>query len=168
MKLEETWCTEDIDNEHLQLRVFSTAEKNSFSKLSDERYVVFLERAKEISKKEYELIFNDQFYLSELQQISWCISTKQKYGTVSDLNFADYENVYDYSLDFNSIWVDKDLERKIRLCFNKLSKYKKRPVVYLIIYHRYLNESKWYLQVHFYFHWLEIQQVGEVLEKSKQ
>ena len=32
-------------------------------------------------------------------------------------------------------------------------------------YHRYLNESKWYLQGHFYFHWLEIQQVGEELEK---
>ena len=27
MKLEGTWCTEDIDNGHLQLRVFSTAEK---------------------------------------------------------------------------------------------------------------------------------------------
>ena len=33
MKLEGTWCTEDIDNEHLQLRVFSTAEKNHFSNL---------------------------------------------------------------------------------------------------------------------------------------
>ena len=125
MKLEGTWCAEDIDNEHLQLRVFSTAEKNSFFKFSNERYVVFLERAKEISKKEYELIFKEQFYLSDLQQISWCISTKQKYGTVSDLNFADYENVFDYSFDFTSKRVDKDLERKIRLCFNKLSKYKK-------------------------------------------
>ena len=56
MKLEGTWCTEDFDNEHLQLRVFSTAEKNSFFKFSNERYVVFLERAKEISQKEYELI----------------------------------------------------------------------------------------------------------------
>ena len=101
----------------------------------------------------------------ELQQISWCISTKQHYGTVSDLNFADYEKVFDYSFDFTSKWVDKDLERKIRLCFNKLSKYKILPVVYSIIYHRYLNETKWYLQGHFYFHWLEIQQVGEVLEK---
>ena len=152
MKVEGTWCTEDIDNEHLQLRVFSTAEKNSFLKFSNEHYVVFLERTKEISKKEYELIFKEQFYLSELQQISWCISTKQKYGTMSDLNFADYENVFDYSFDFNSIWVDKDLERKIRLCFNKLSKYKKLPVFYLIIYQRYLNESKWYLQGDFYFH----------------
>ena len=145
MKLEGTWCTEDIDNEHLQLRVFSTAEKNSFFKFCNERYGVFLERATEFSKKEYELILKEQFYLSELQQISWCISTKQKYGTVSDLNIADYENVFDYSFDFNSLWVDKDLERKIRLCFNKLSKYKKLPVVYLINYHRYLNESKWYL-----------------------
>ena len=125
MKLDGTSCTEDIDNEHLQLRVFSTAEKNSLFKFSNEGYVVFLERAKEISKKEYELIFKEQFHLSELQQISWCISTKHKYGTVSDLNFADYENVFDYLFDFTSKRVDKDMERKIRLCFNKLSKYKK-------------------------------------------
>ena len=51
MKLEGTWCTEDIDNEHLQLRVFSIAEKNSFFKFSNKRYVVLLKRAKEISKK---------------------------------------------------------------------------------------------------------------------
>ena len=30
-KIEGTWCTEDIDNEHLQFRVFSTAEKTHFS-----------------------------------------------------------------------------------------------------------------------------------------
>ena len=75
---------------------------------------------KEISKKEYELIFKEQFYLSELQQISWCISTKQKYGTVSDLNLADYENIFACSFDFTSKRFDKDLERKICLCFNKL------------------------------------------------
>ena len=27
MKLEGTWCTEDIDDDHLQLGVFSTKEK---------------------------------------------------------------------------------------------------------------------------------------------
>ena len=165
MKLEGTGCTEDIANEHLQLRVFSTAEKNSFFKFSNERYVVFLERAKEISKKEYELIFKEQFYLSELQQISWCISTKQKVWYCERFEFCWLWNVFDYWFHFTSKRVDKDLERKIRLCFNKLSKYKKLPVVYLIIYHRYLNETKWYLQGHFFFHWLEIQQVGEVLEK---
>ena len=118
MKPEGIWCTGDIDNEHLQLTVSSTTEKNSFFKLCNECYVVFFR-----------------------------------------------EGIFDYSFDFNSIWVDKDLERKIRLCFNKLSKYKKLPVVYLIIDHRYLSESKWYLQVHFYFHWLEKLQVGEVLKK---
>ena len=84
---------------------------------------------------------------------------------MSNLNIAHYENVIDYLFDFNSIWVDEDLERKIRLCFNKLSKYKRFPMVYSIIYHRYLNKSKWDLQGHFHFHWLEIQQVEEVLEK---
>ena len=44
-------------------------------------------------------------------------------------------------------------------------KIQKLPVVYLIIYHRYLIQSKWYMQGHFYFHWLEIYQVGKVLEK---
>ena len=51
MKLEGAWCTEDIDNKHLQLRVFSNAEKYSFFKFCNEHYAVFLERAKEISKK---------------------------------------------------------------------------------------------------------------------
>ena len=31
MKLEGTWCTEDIDNEHLQLRVFSNLVMNATS-----------------------------------------------------------------------------------------------------------------------------------------
>ena len=106
MKLGGTWCTEDIDNEHLQSRVFSTAEKTHFFKFCNERYVVILERAKEISKKEYDLFFKEQFYLSELQQMSLCISTKQKYATVSDLNVADYENLFDYLFDFNSLWVE--------------------------------------------------------------
>ena len=39
---------------------------------------------------------------------------------------------------------------------------KKLPAVYLLIYHRYLIESKWYLQGHFCFHWLQIQQLGEI------
>ena len=61
MKLEGIWCTEDIDNEHSQFRVFSTAQNNSFFKFCNERYVVFFERAKEISKKEQELHFKEQF-----------------------------------------------------------------------------------------------------------
>ena len=43
---------------------------------------------------------------------------------------------------------------------------KKFTVVYSNIYHRYLNESEWYLKGHFYFHWLEIEQVGEGVRKK--
>ena len=50
MKLEGTWFTEDINNEHLQLRVFSATENITF-KLLNERNVVFLERAKKIQRK---------------------------------------------------------------------------------------------------------------------
>ena len=78
-----------------------------------------------------------------------------------------YENVFDYSYDFESILIEKGLERKIRRRFNKLSKYRKLPVVYLNIYQRDIGVSKWYLEVYFHFHWLENQQVGEVLEKIK-
>ena len=39
MKLEGAWCTENIGNEHLQVKVFSTTEKNSFFKFCSERYV---------------------------------------------------------------------------------------------------------------------------------
>ena len=84
-------------------------------------------RGQKNSKKHSELIFKEQFCLSELQQITWCISTKQKYVSVSDLSNADYENVFQKLFDFHSICVDRDLERKIRLCFNKLSKYRKFP-----------------------------------------
>ena len=116
---------------------------------------MFLESAMEISKEEYELIFEEQFYLNELQQITWCISTKQKHGTVSNLIIANYANFFDYSFDFNSKWVDKDLERKTCPCLNQLSKYKQLPVICLIIDHRYLNESKLFLQGHFYFKFKE-------------
>ena len=70
------------------------------------------------------------------------------------------------SNDFESILIEKGLEIKIPLYFNKLSKYRKLPVSYLNIYQRDIGMSKWYLEGCFQFHWLEIQQVGEVLEKK--
>ena len=117
--------------------------------------------------KEYEQSCKEQFYLSELLQITWCIFANQKYGKVTDLLIVTYENIFDYSYDFESILIEKGVERKIRLYFNKLSKYRKLPVVYLNIYQRDIGVSKWYLEGYFHFHWLELQQVGEVLEKIK-
>ena len=48
---------------------------------------------------------------------------KTKMWYCDNLFIANYENIFDYSFDFNSEWVDKDLERKIGRCFNKLSNY---------------------------------------------
>ena len=95
-----------------------------------------MSRDKEIANREYAESCKEQFYLDELLQITWCIYAKQKYGEAIDLTFATYENIFDYSFDFNSMMIEKGLERKIRLCFNKISKYQKLPVVYLNIYHR--------------------------------
>ena len=115
--------------------------------------------------KEYEQSYKEQFCLSVLLQITWCIFAKQKYGKATDLSIVTYENVFDYSY-FESILIEKGLERKIWLCFNKLSKYRKLPVVYLNIYQRDIGVNKWYLESYFHLHWLKIQQVGEVLEKK--
>ena len=166
MNLMGSWHTSDIDSEHLSFTVFSTGcqIKNEYI---HNRHIVFVSRAKEIANREYAESCKKQFYLDELLQITWCIYAKQKYGKATDLTFATYENIFDYSFDFNSMMIEKGLERKIRLCFNKLSKYQKLPVVYLNRYHRDIGLSKCYLEGYFHFHWLEIKQVGEVLAKIK-
>ena len=134
------------------------------------RHIVFISRWKEVANhtfKEYEQSCKEQFYLSELLQITWCIFAKQKYGKATNLSIVTYEKIFDYSFDFESILIEKGLERKTRLCFNKLSKYRKLPVVYSNIYQRDIGVIKWYLEGYFHFHWREIQQIGEVLEKIK-
>ena len=134
------------------------------------RHTVFISRWGEVANhtfKEYEQSCKEQFYLGELLQITWCIFAKQKFGKATDLSNVTYENVIDYSYDFESFLIEKAVERKIRLCFKKLSKYRKLPVFYLNIYQRDIGVRKGYLEGYFHFHWLEIQQVGEVLEKMK-
>ena len=155
MNLMGSWHTSDIDSEHLSFTVFLTGcqIKNEYI---HNRYVVFVSRAKEIGNRKYAESCKEQFYLDELLQITWCIYAKQKYGKATDLTFATYENIFDYSFDFNSMMIEKGLEQKIRL-----------QVVYLNIYHRDIGLGKWYLEGYFHFHWLEIKQVGEVLAKIK-
>ena len=163
MNLMGSWHTSDIDSEHLSLTVFSTGcqIKNEYI---HNRHIVFVSRAKEIANREYAESCKEQFYLDELLQITWCIYAEHKYGKTTDLTFATYEKIFDYSFDFNAMMIEKGLER---LCFNKLSKYQKLPLVYLNIYRRDKGLSKWYLEGYFNFHWLEIRQVGEVLAKIK-
>ena len=81
---------------------------------------------------------------------------------LSELNFADY--------DFHS-----NSSRLILTQFGLIKTWRKKSSYQntktsgdlFMVYHQYPNASKWYLQGHFYFHWLEIQQVGEVMEKIK-
>ena len=154
MSLLGKWHTEDIDSERLKFSVFSTGSWSKNMHIRN-RHIVSISRWKEVANhtfKEYE---------------QSCNEPKEKYGKETDLSIVTYENVFEYSYDFESILFEKGVERKIRLCFNKLSKYRKLPVVSLNIYQRDIGVSKWYLEGYFHFHWLEIQQVREVLEKTK-
>ena len=56
---------------------------------------------------------------------TWCVYAKQKYGKATNLPIATYENIFEFSFDFTSILNEKGVERMIRLCFDKLSKYQK-------------------------------------------
>ena len=74
---------------------------------------MFISRRKEVANhtfKEYEQICEEQIYLSELLQITWCIFAKQKYGKATDLSIVTFENVFDYSYDFESILIEKGVE----------------------------------------------------------
>ena len=82
-----------------------------------------LQRAKKISKN-YRILFSKNNFIGvnfNKSLDAFLQFYKTKKATVSDLNIVDYGKVVDYSLNFN---------------------YKKLSVVYLIIYHRYFNESK--------------------------
>ena len=144
MSLLGNWHTENIDSERLKFSVFSTGSWSKNMHIHN-RHLVFISWWKEVTNhtfKEYEQSCKEQFYLSELLQITWCIFAKQKYGKATDLSIVTYENVFDYSYDFESILIGKGLERKIRLCFKKLSKYRKLQVIYLNIYQRDIGVSK--------------------------
>ena len=94
MNLRGSWHTSDFDSEHLSFTVFSTGcqIKNEYI---HNRHIVFVSRAKEIANRENAESCEEQFYLFELLQTTWCIYAKQKYGKATDLTFATYENIFD-------------------------------------------------------------------------
>ena len=78
MSLLGNWHTEDIDSEQLKFSVFSTGSWSKNMHIHN-RYIVFISRRKEVANhtfKEYEQSCKEQFYLSELLQITWCIFAK--------------------------------------------------------------------------------------------
>ena len=131
----------DIDQENLTFSVFSTGVRSKSSEIHN-RHKVFISRFVEIAKKEYSQSYKQLFYLNELLQITWCAYTKQKNGRATDLTIATYGNRFNCSISFDSMMIEKGVERMIRICFDKFSKYQKLPVIYLNIYHRDIGLSK--------------------------
>ena len=81
-------------------------------------------------KKEYCQIYQQCFCLEELTQIEWSIFKKQKNGRVYETHIEDKEHQFDYCFEFDT----NAKSRFVRLSFNRLSKLKKLPVVYITIY----------------------------------
>ena len=62
MELEGTWRTEDIDNEHLQIRVFSTTEKIHFSNSVRNVLSCFSRGQKKFQRKKTSLFSKNNFF----------------------------------------------------------------------------------------------------------
>ena len=80
MSLLGNWHTGDINSDRLKLTVFSTGSWSKNMHIHN-RHIVFISRWKETANHtftEYEQSCKEQFYLSELLQITWCIFAKQK------------------------------------------------------------------------------------------
>ena len=104
-------------------------------------------------KEEYCQFYQQGFYLEELTQIEWSISKKQKNGSAYETKIGDKEHHFDYCFDFDT----NAKSRFVRLSFNRLSNFKRLPVVYFTIYQKENNESVYF--GNFSFHWLEIEQI---------
>ena len=128
MSLIGNWHTEDIDQENSTFSVFSTGVRSKSSNIHN-RQKVLISRFVETAKKEYAQSCKQLFYLNELLRITWCVYAKQKNGRATDLIIVTYENRYHYSFDFEFIMIERGVERMIRLCFDKNSKYQKLPVI---------------------------------------
>ena len=100
-----------------------------------------------LQKEEYCQIYQQCFYLEELTQIGWSISKKQNNGRTYETEIGDKEHQFDY--------------RFVRISFDRLSKFNRLPVVYTTIYHKENDKNKYV--GNFFFHWLEIEQIGKFL-----
>ena len=97
------------------------------------------------------------FFLEELTQIEWSISKKQKNGRFYETNIEDKEHHFDYCFEFDT----NAKSRVVRLSFNRLSKFKKLPVVFITIDQKEKNKNVCF--GNFSFHWLEIEQIEKIL-----
>ena len=145
-KKQKEWWTDDVDGDCISFNLYRNTETS----------IILLRRWRGDFRKEYCQIYQQCFYLDELTQIEWSISKKkQKNGRVYETNIEDKEHHFDYCFEFDT----NAKSRFVRLSFNRLSKFKKLPVVYITIYQKENNKNLfWY----FSFHCLEIEQIEKL------
>ena len=142
------WWTDDVDGNCISFNLYRNTETS----------IILLKRWRgDFRKEEYCQIYQQCFYLEELTQIEWSISKKEKNGKFYETNIEDKEHHFDYCFEFDT----KAKSRFVRLSFNRLSKFKKLPVVDITI-HQKENNKKVYFG-NFCFHWLEIKQIEKIL-----
>ena len=108
-------------------------------------------------KEEYCQIYQQCFYLEELTQIGWSISKKQNNGRAYETEIGDKEHQFDYCFEFDT----NTKSRYVRISFDRLSKFNRLPVVFTTIYQKENDKNIYF--VNFFFHWLEIEQIGKIL-----
>ena len=147
-KKQKEWWTDDFDGDRISFNLYGNTESS----------IILLKRWRgDFRKEEYCQFYQQCFYLEELTQIEWSISRKQKNGRFYETIIEDKEHHFDYCFEF-----DKNAKsRVVRLSFNRLSKFKKLPVVFITIYQKENNNNRCF--GNFSFHWLEIDQIEKIL-----
>ena len=112
MNLRGNWHKTDIDSEHLSFAEFLTGTRQKNLCLQ-KLYIIFIIRCREIANIEYAESCKELFYLNKRLQKTWCFFAKQKYGKATNLTLSTCENIFDYSLYFNSMLIEKGVEQTI-------------------------------------------------------
>ena len=147
-KKQKEWWTDDVDGDCISFNLDRNTETS----------IILLKRWRgDFRKEEYCQTYQQCFSLEQLTQIEWLISKKQKIWRVCETNIEDKEHHFDYCFEFDT----NAKSRFVRLSFNRLSKIKKLPVVYITIYQKENNKNVYF--GNFSFHWLEIEQKEKVL-----
>ena len=97
------------------------------------------------------------FVLEDFTEIEWSISRKQHNGRAYKTNNEEKKNHFDHCFEFDT----NTNSRFVRKLFYRLSKYKSFPVVYITINQKESNKIVYF--GNFFYHWLEIEQLGEIL-----
>ena len=96
------------------------------------------------------------FILEELTQIEWSISKKQHNGRAYKTKNEDKKNHFDHRFELET----NTNSRFVRNFFYRISKFKSFPVVYITINQKESNKNVYF--GNFFYHWLEIEQLGEI------